>query len=159
MKTALFIVLMLWSFMLAAQDAVFVRIYNKQKQKISSGFLKSVTDSSITVMRGFDTYTVSLSEIQRIATKRSAANNIILGAVSVGLTAAMVAVIITNPDDFIFNDYRESAVAGMALGAPAGAVIGAATLLIKHSEKFVINGDLFKLKEFGGWATHYQYIK
>lgn len=108
-----------------AQKTIFLRVYNETGKKIQNGFLRSVSDSSLTIQNGGIMSEVPASKISMIKVKRSFGHTV---AISAGIGAAGFAIFgaaTADPEAWIFGyTAAEGAAAGFITGAFTGAVVG-----------------------------------
>jgi len=108
-----------------SQKTIFLRVYNETGKKIQNGFLRSVSDSSLTIQNSGITTEVPASKISMIKVKRSFGHTV---AISSGIGAAGFAIFgaaTADPDAWIFGyTAGEGAAAGFIFGALAGATVG-----------------------------------
>lgn len=131
-----------------AQPSIFVRVYDLNGKKIHAGHVLAVTDSSIQ-LKANEIRTIDVREIGYIKTKRSAANNLVIGSL-IGATAFAIAGAASAEPDAILLPYSagEGAILGTFLGLPFGAAVGGLTIPFKKSKTYLISGDLIKWKIF-----------
>ena len=156
MKTILYVFLCLFiiqSMNLNAQnnnkDKAFLRVYNLDGKKISKGKYVLANDSLIMLKNVDDTVKVKREEIGYIKTKRSAGNNVLIGAASGATVFGILGAASADPDAWILAySASEGAAMGGVVGGLGGAAIGGITALFKKSQKIVINGDYERWKIF-----------
>ena len=125
-----------------AQKSSFVRLYNLTGEKINKGHVISVTDTSLQLKDASTSVDIPVRSIGFIKTKRSAGNNVLIGAV-IGATAGAILGAVTLPSDEFFDFTQgEGAAIGGVIGLGVGAVIGGLTVLAKNPNTFLINGDI-----------------
>ncbi len=119
----------------------FLRVYNLEGKKISKGFVVMVNDSVIE-LKNSNKNKINIKNIGFIKTKRSAGNNVLIGALSGTTVGAVAGASSANPNDWVFSySPAEGALAGGVLGAIGGGVVGSLTALSKKVETIIINGD------------------
>lgn len=149
MKTIIILLLSLLSFNMLAQvsqkkNLRFIRIFNTNGQKIQKGIVQQVTDSTITVKRIDDFYTVHFSEIGWIKTKRSFGHrlSVITGASASSL--ALIGLVTTKDsnDGLIKLSPEEMALILGSVGTAYGSLASIIAHLFTKKEKILINGKL-----------------
>ena len=140
MKTLIIIFLITINFCVYAQKSIFVRVYNSSSEKISSGHVLIITDSSLQ-LSDEKSNIIPLSSIDYIKTKRSGGTNKIIGSI-LGATAG---VILAGESNEIID--IKPYLLGL-IGAGIGAEIGRLTNSLKKSKTYLIDGDLAKWKAF-----------
>jgi len=154
MKNLIFAITLLLSINICAQNElenrnVFVRVYDFQGKKIGKGNIFSISDSYLQLNWKRASVKIPVSSIGSIKTKRSAGNNVLLGATVGATSLAILGGATASPDDYIFGyTATEGVVGGVVVGGTAGAVIGGITIVFKKSKSYEINGDKLKLKTF-----------
>jgi len=153
MKNLIFAITLLLSINICAQNElenrnVFVRVYDFQGKKIGKGNIFSISDSYLQLNWKRASVKIPVSSIGSIKTKRSAGNNIILGATVGATSLAIVGAASASSDGFLGYTATEGAVGGAVLGGTAGAIIGGITIVFKKTTSYEINGDKLKLKAF-----------
>ena len=154
MKNLIFAITLILGINVCAQNAyentnVFVRVYDLQGNKIGKGKILSISESSLQLNRKRESVEIPVSSIGSIKTKRSAGNNVLIGAVTGATTMAILGAATADPDAWICcNTAAEGATAGALVGGTVGAAIGGITILFKNSKSYEINGDKAKLKAF-----------
>lgn len=148
----LFLTLAFISFsMLNAQETntkpgAFVRVYDLEGTKIAKGKIISLNDSTIVTGPEGNTDTVNRNRIGSIKTKRSAGNNVLMGA-AIGTGTGAILGIASGGENSWWGQGEGAGGFGLFFGA-VGAGIGAITIIFKKSNTFVIEGDLSKWKTF-----------
>lgn len=108
-----------------SQKTIFIRVFDESGKKIHTGFLSSVSDSSLTINNGEKTTEVPVTKISVIKVKRSFGHTV---AISSGIGAAGFSIFgaaTADPDAWIFGyTAGEGAAAGFVFGALAGATVG-----------------------------------
>lgn len=128
---------------------LFVRVYNLEGKKIGKGHIVSLTDSLLQLKRGAKDLQFSFNDIGTIKTKRSAGHNILVGAVIGATTFAILGAASADPDAWIFAyTAAEGAAAGAVGGALGGAALGGASVALKKSLTYPIDGNIEKWKIF-----------
>ncbi len=154
MKILIFAITLILSINVCAQNGfentnVFVRVYDLQGKKIGKGKILSISETSLQLNRKGESVKIPVSNIGFIKTKRSAGNNVLIGAIAGATTLGLIGAITAEPDAIIFGfSASEGAAGGAVLGGIAGAAIGGITILFKNSKSYEINGDKAKLKAF-----------
>ena len=154
MKNLFFAIALILSFNISAQEGtekanIFVRVFDLQGKKINKGTIILISETLLQVSRNGEYVEIPVDSIGLIKTKRSAGNNVLIGAASGAIPMALLGAATADPDAWLFNySAGEGAAAGAFIGGTAGAAIGAITILFKNSTSFIINGDELKLKEF-----------
>ncbi|WP_341215904.1 hypothetical protein [uncultured Wocania sp.] len=127
----------------------YVRVYNFKGKKISKGYIYFMNDSILGLKNNGKLVEMSLREIDFIKTKRSAGNNVFIGAVSGATLGAVIGVSTADSDIWILPYSKgEGAIVFGGIGAVGGIAIGGITSLFKRSETYVINGDIKKWQVF-----------
>lgn len=128
---------------------IFLRVYNVEGKKIGKGSLLQMNDSLLVLKNSSTQEYISLKDIGSIRTKRSAGNNVFIGAASGAVLGAAIGVSTADPDDF-FVSYSagEGAAIFGGIAALGGGAIGGITSVFKKSKTFVINADMVKWKIF-----------
>ena len=151
MKTTLLLLTILISNLCFSQSGHFIRIYNLQNSKIAKGYLKSISDSSITIILSGkkDTKEIHYSKIGFIRLRRSFGHTVaittLVATLSSGLLGAATAhsssglcIICTPTDGLIVGS-----VVGALGGAIGGSIVsGVKTISVKKITP--INGDFDK---------------
>jgi hypothetical protein len=151
MKTRLIVIIALWAISSGAvgQNFGFARVFDEKGMKIAKGKVVSVTESLLQLRRNGQVIDLPVSDIFSIKTKRSAGNNIAIGAGVGAVTMAILGIVSADEDAYIFAyNETEGAASGLLLGAPMGAAVGGITALFKGSRTFDIGGDGAKMKAF-----------
>ena len=131
------------------QNLGFIRVFDANGTKIARGKVISVTENTLQLRRNGQVIDLPVSDIFSIKTKRSAGNNIAIGAGVGAVTMAILGIASADEDAYIFAyDETEGAMSGLLLGAPMGAAVGGLTALFKVSRTFDIGGAGAKLKQF-----------
>src|SRR6187402_3544014 len=108
-----------------SQKTIFLRVFDETGKKIQNGFLRSVSDSSLTIQNGEKITEVLSSKISVIKVKRSFGHTV---AISSGIGAGAFAIFgaaTADPEAWIFGyTAAEGAAAGFITGAFTGAVVG-----------------------------------
>jgi hypothetical protein len=135
--TLLFLISVSWK--LAAQEAIFIRVYDVDGRKIGKGKVLAVTDTSLQLkVRGTDTVDLSVANIGRIQTRRSAGHNVLIGSLIGAGLFSIVGAATADPDAWILGyTAAEGAALGASVGVIPGAVIGAISLLTKKLKDWV----------------------
>lgn len=132
---------------LYAQDAgtvkqAFVRIYNLEGKKITKGRVAGVSDTKITLLRNKVTEEIDIREIGFIRTRHSLGHNVLIGSVAGSALFSTIFAAEADPDLPLFGySASEGVLAGLILGAPIGAGIGALTTLFKEQKRYEIDGE------------------
>jgi len=109
----------------SSQKTIFLRVFDATGKKIQNGFLRSVSDSSLTIQNGRIITEVPASNVSAIKVKRSFGHTV---AISSGIGAAGFAIFgaaTADPDAWIYGyTAGEGAAAGFIFGALAGATVG-----------------------------------
>lgn len=157
MKTLVCWLIALFSFSdTDAQNGQFVRIFNSGHKKISKGHIALITDSSLQLYKNArDTAysNIHFKEIGYIKSKRSGWINVMAGTAATAAGMAIAGAATTKPDAF-FGKRFAATVLGI-IGVPIGAVLGAATIPLNKSKRFVVNGDL---QNWNSFKSHYHAI-
>ena len=124
MKLFYLILLISLNYNLSAQKSTFVRVYNLTGQKIYKGDVLIVTDSSLQLKVKSTPMNIPVRDIGSIKTKRSAGNNIVIGAIAGASSMAIVGVVTADPEEFLGYTAGEGAAAGLLLGAPPVLLLG-----------------------------------
>ena len=132
------------------RDGTFVRVYDLEGRKFSKGKILSFSDTLL-LLKGQQQ--VDPEKIGFIKTKRSSGNNVLIGAISLGLFSGIIGAVTAEPDDFLGFTPGEGFFLGAILGTPAGALLGWISSLFKESSTFIINGDLQKWRQFQNSRT------
>lgn len=154
MKNLIFAITLILGINVCAQNGfentnLFVRVYDLQGNKIGKGKILSISETSLQLNRKGESVKIPVSSIGSIKTKRSAGNNVLIGAVTGATTMAILGAATAEPDAWIFGyTAAEGATAGALGGALVGAAIGGITILFKNSKSYEINGDKAKWKAF-----------
>ncbi|WP_047245640.1 hypothetical protein [Maribacter thermophilus] len=128
---------------------VFVRVYDLEGKKVGRGKIYSITETSLQLYRKEVFFEIPVSNIGSIRTKRSAGNNILVGAATGATSMAVLGAATADPNaTFFAYSVGEGAGAGALLGATLGAGIGGITVLFKNSKSYEISGDKVKWKAF-----------
>jgi len=133
----------------SAKKAPFIRVYDKEGNKISKGRIVMLTDTSLTIKKGDSIYTIRANEIGSIRSKRSGGHNVLIGSITGAALLAIGGIATAEPDAWIFGyTAGEGAAMGAAGGATAGGIIGAITTLFKDKKKYKIAGQPDSWKKF-----------
>ena len=135
------------------ETGMFVRVYNLEGKKISKGKLIEVSDTLLIIKSNGKFNNLDSKQIGYIKTKRSAGHNALMGAAIGATVTSIISVASINPDDgFIIdstpNSFGEAMVVGVVGGGIVGSAIGAITIPLKNTNKFIINGDESNWKAF-----------
>lgn len=128
---------------------VFIRVYDLEGKKINKGKIKFISENSIELDLKGKIIEVPLSKIGKIKTKHSGGNNIAKGALIGGGSLALIGLL--SGDDkggFMSFSATDKAALGLIGGGFFGGVYGGISILFKKSKRFIINGDIMKLKKF-----------
>jgi len=120
-------------------------VYDLKGNKIARGRVLSATDTSLQ-LKGL-TMSIPVRNIGSIRTKHSAGNNVLIGSI-VGTCTIGIPFAIAGVDYASGEDDAAAAVVGVITGSVAGAVIGAATIPLKKSKLYLIDGNPEKWKTF-----------
>ena len=121
---------------------VFLRVYNLEGKKISKGPVVFINDTLLGLKNGSDKTAIRMKDIGFIKTKRSAGNNVLIGAASGATLGVIIGVSTADPDAWIFGyTAGEGAALFGSIGALGGGAIGGLTSLLKESETYIINGS------------------
>lgn len=121
---------------------VFLRVYNLEGKKISKGSIIFINDTLLGLKNSSDKTAISMKDIGFIKTKRSAGNNVLIGAASGATLGVIMGVSSADPDAWIFRYTAwEGAFVFGSLGAIGRGAIGGLTSLFKKSETYIINGS------------------
>lgn len=120
-----------------SQKTIFLRVFDETGKKIQNGFLRSVSDSSLTIQNGEKITEVPVSKISVIKVKRSFGHTVVIssgiGAAGFSIFGAATA----DPDAWIYGyTAGEGAAAGFIFGAFAGATVG--SIIAATSKKPVL---------------------
>jgi hypothetical protein len=126
-------------------SGMFVRIYSLDGKKINKGHIIFLNDTLLELKKNNKHVKLNVLDIGSIKTKRSAGNNILIGA-AVG--ASSMAIIGASDSNGWFTTSETAALYGIIIGLPAGVVIGGISALAKNSKTYIINGDPLKWKIF-----------
>lgn len=128
----------------AKKNNVFIRVYSTEGRIINKGHISFINDSLIGLKNNRN-IEINVRDIGFIKTKRSAGNNILIGAMAGGITLAVLGAASSDPNDWVYSfTPAEGAVIGGVLGALGGGAIGGITALSKKVKTYIINGDLEK---------------
>jgi len=120
-----------------SQKTIFLRVFDETGKKIQKGFLRSVSDSSLTIQNGEKITEVPVSNISVIKVKRSFGHTV---AISSGIGAAGFSIFgaaTADPEAWIYGyTAGEGAAAGFIFGAFAGAAVG--SIIAATSKKPVL---------------------
>lgn len=152
MKKVVLVLVLLVSPTLLAQNEIpniFIRVYDLEGNKIGKGKILSISKSTLQLERRSRTKEFSVSNIGSIKTKRSARNNVLVGAGIGAVTVGIAGAAVSEPNDWVFSFTKAEGAFGEAiLGGVAGAGIGGITSLFKDSRTYIINGEPSKLEAF-----------
>lgn len=153
MKNLIFAIILILGMNVYAQTSsetsdAFVRVYDQSGKKIAKGKIYSVSETFLQLKRKRGPIEIPVRRIGSIKTKRSAGNNLLVGAAVGASTMAVIGAASADPDDFLGFTAGEGAAAGALLGGAAGTVIGGISILFKRSETYTINGDQEKWNAF-----------
>jgi len=147
-------IMLLIGICISAQDKLedkklYLRIYDMQGIKISKGKLVSIQENTIILKRRKKSYSIDVTEIGMIKSKRALGHNIGIGALagaSVGITYGFL----QGGDGGAIGTSSggDNAVVFGTLGLLAGPLIGGLSGLGKKSKKFEINKDPNQLRKF-----------
>jgi len=108
-----------------SQKIIFLRVFDETGKKIQNGFLRSVSDSSLTIQNGEKITEVPVSKISVIKVKRSFGHTV---AISSGIGAAGFAIFgaaTADPEAWVFGyTAGEGTAIGFVFGAIAGTTVG-----------------------------------
>jgi hypothetical protein len=154
MKKILISIVVLVSMTIGAQektsnDRVFIRVFNLEGNKIGAGFIITMSDNELQIKKGKTLKTIPVNSIGSIKTKRSAGNNVLIGAGFGLVIGASAGIASAEPDAFILNYTQgEGALIFGTMGGAIGAALGGLSSLFKKSTHFPINGSIEKWQEF-----------
>lgn len=149
MRNLVFIIALIFGFNVYAQEEIkrpktFVRVYNLYGNMINKGKVLKVTDTTLVLKKNTTAVVIPVSNIGLIKTKRSAGNNIIIGAAAGSIFGA-----ISIEDSTELEEFRGPyALLGGITGGAIGAAAGGITILFKNSKSYEINGDDLKWQVF-----------
>jgi len=125
-----------------AQKRTFLRFYSMTGNKFNKGYFYGTTDSSILIYKNSDVKEIAATSIGYIKTRRSWGHNILLGALSVGVTGSIIGLATSkgSPDDWFYIAPAEAALDGLIIGGTAGIATGALISAFTKSTTFIING-------------------
>lgn len=133
----------------AAKNSLFIRVYNLEGDKMNKGKILSVNDTILQLKGKNGPVDIDIRTIGLIKTKRSEGNNVLLGSLIGLATGAILGAATADPDAYIFGyTASEGATGAGIVSAIIGSGIGAATILLKDSKSYIINGDASKWKVF-----------
>lgn len=153
MKNLFFAIAILFCIPIYAQqetlkNALFVRVYNLEGDKMNKGEVLAVNDTTLVLQRKNGAVNIDIRTIGLIKTKRSEGNNVLLGSL-IGFTlGAIIGVASADPDAWFGYSASEGATGIGLVGAVLGTGIGAVTIPFKNSKSYIINGDISKWKVF-----------
>ena len=154
MKKILILIVVLVSTTIGAQEKisinrVFIRVFNLEGNKIGAGFIITMSDSELQIKKGKNLKTIPVNTIGSIKTKRSAGNNVLIGAGFGLVIGASSGIASAEPDAFILNYTQgEGALIFGTMGGAIGAAVGGLSSLFKNSTHYSINGSTDKWQEF-----------
>lgn len=160
MKNLIITITLILSISVCAQNKfenanIFVRVYNLEGKKISKGKIISISETSLELKWKRESAKIMVNEIGSIKTKRSAGNNVIVGAGTGATVLAFLGAATADPDAWILGyTVAEGAAAGALIGGTTGAAIGGMSILFKNSETYEINGEIERLKAFKKMITN-----
>jgi hypothetical protein len=126
----------------AKSHNIFVRVYNLEGKKMSKGSIIFINDSLLGLKSSSGKTAISMKDIGFIKTKRSAGNNVLIGAASGATLGVIIGVSSADPDAWIFGyTAGEGAALFGSIGALGGGAIGGLSSLFKESETYIINGS------------------
>ncbi|MCW5515856.1 hypothetical protein [Muriicola sp. Z0-33] len=154
-KKHIFLVfIFLISFSLSAQDRneekhLFIRVYDPQGVKFNQGNLITIRENSILLKRQKKTFSIEVSEIGKIKTKRALGHNIGMGALG-GASIGIIYGFAQGAEGGAFgtNSGGDNAVIFGTLGLMVGPIVGGLTGIGKKSRSFEINKDPNQLRKF-----------
>ncbi|WP_157831524.1 hypothetical protein [Confluentibacter flavum] len=131
------------------KSSMFVRVYNLDGKKINKGHVTFVGDTILGLKRHGNIIQINVREIGTIKTKRSAGHNLLIGTTAGAAAGAILGVVTVNATNDLFGNWfyhteSDGLVGGAMFGAVAGACNGGITAFLKHSNTYIINGDLEK---------------
>lgn len=140
-----------------AQKKLFVRVFDMSGRLINNGFVAGVTDTSLKLWKNKDTLEIPITAFSYIKTKKSAATNLLVGALAGSLTTAGL-VGLKNSEQESFSGLApvRGTGSGALIGLGIGAAIGGITALSKNPKTFVINGNAEKWREFQTYLSKYK---
>jgi hypothetical protein len=141
---ALFLCINITAQELPKKSKIFVRVYNKEGQKIAKGKILNITDEALILKRGSSSITIPTTDIMYIKTKKTNGHNMLIGGLAgtgyvlYGVTQSSggggwgttIAIILT------------------PVFAAIGSGIGYITTLFKNSQHYSIQGDPIKWQGF-----------
>ena len=153
MKNSIFIILLIFSVQLTAQNEVerkkvMVRVYNLEGKKISKGKFQSISETSLELIRYGQPIIIPADRIGYIKkTRHSAVRSILIGSATGAVLSGIIGEMTIKEyhGDYLFSS---SDLKGLAVtaGLICGAGVGALVHPWKKSKRFYINGDIEKLK-------------
>ncbi|WP_282123896.1 hypothetical protein [Algibacter mikhailovii] len=132
---------------------MFVRVYDLEGNKIAKGRIAFINDSVIGLRHGEINLSFFMRNIGKIKTKKSGGNNVVKGAL-IGSGVGVLVAFATDTED-IYSDGDNGGIIVSAInGVFLGSVVGAASVALKDSETFRINGDFDQWKLFKAIVVH-----
>ena len=156
MKNVLLVLILVFSFNVGAQPEAkittpFLRVYNLEGKKIGKGKMIAISEENLQLYDNGKYFEIMASDIGLIKTKRSAANNILVGAGAGAMLMAGLGTAATSGAPRLFSSSPdEGATSGFLFGAVLGAAIGGITVPVKNPISFPIHGDKLRWKDFMG---------
>ena len=120
-------------------NKTFVRIYNLEGKKINKGYVSFVNDT-ILGLKNKDK--IDIRDIGYLKTKRSAGNNVLVGAILGAVTGGVIGAVSAEPESmFLSYTATEGGSGGGIIGGLGGGVIGGVTALFKKSKTYLVSVD------------------
>jgi hypothetical protein len=126
--------------------APFVRVYDRNGEKISKGRIVSVTDTSLITGPREKPVNIGVSKIGFIKTKRSVGNNVLWGA-AIGAGTGAILGLASGGEGEYWGKGEGAAGFGLIFGV-MGAGIGGITAIFKKSNTYPIDGESIKWRAF-----------
>ena len=145
MKELLLLLVVVTFTLNAESKSRFVRLIDKQGNKIAKGRIVNLADSTLVIERNGREIQVPVSKINYIITCRSAGHNILIGTAAGGFIGLMAGG--NSEDSDVFNDEQTKYIS-LAAGAGIGLLLSLLTLPIKPTEYIFIKGDRATLVKF-----------
>lgn len=126
--------------------APFVRVYDRNGEKISKGRIVSVTDTSLITGPREKPVNIGVSKIGFIKTKRSVGNNVLWGA-AIGAGTGAILGLASGGEGEYWGKGEGAGGFGLYFGV-IGAGIGGITAIFKKSNTYPIDGESIKWRAF-----------
>jgi len=125
--------------MLSAQSHMFLRVFNETGKKIHKGYLRAITDSTLTISLRHTTYEIPVHRISTVKLRRSFGHTVIMTSLISAGSFAILGAASADPNAWIFAyTAGEGALTGFLFGAAAGVLPGSILAGARQRKQFKI---------------------